>query len=103
VPFAAQIRRETEVFTGAVGMINSSGQADRIIRSEQADLILMAREFLRDPYWPRHVAQEFGFPASWPAQYLRAAPAGSPIATPVDLDNLERCFAEHHAVPARSR
>ena len=102
VPFAEQIRRETEVFTGAVGMINSAGQADRIIRNEQADLVLMAREFLRDPYWPRHVARELGFPAPWPAQYLRAAPAGSQITTPVDLDNLERCFAEHHAVPGRS-
>src|ERR1051326_6497885 len=101
VQFAEQIRRETEVFTGAVGMINSSGQADRIIRGEQADLILMARELLRDPYWPRHVARELGFPAAWPAQYLRAAPPGSEIVTPIDLDNLERCFAEQHAVPAR--
>jgi 2,4-dienoyl-CoA reductase-like NADH-dependent reductase (Old Yellow Enzyme family) len=101
VPFAAEIRKETEMFTGAVGMINSSGQADRIIRSEHADLVLMARELLRDPYWPRHVARELGYPAPWPAQYLRAAPPGSEIATPVDLDNLERCFAEQHAIPVR--
>ena len=54
VRFAARIRREAEIATGAVGMITSPEQADQIVRLGQADLILMAREFLRHPYWPLH-------------------------------------------------
>lgn len=76
-PFAERIRREAEIATGAVGMITSPAQADHIIRTEQADLVLLAREMLRDPYWPLHAAQALGHVATWPAQYLRAAPAGS--------------------------
>ena len=53
-------------------------QADQIIRNEQADLVLLAREMLRDPYWPLHAAQELGQTAPWPRQYLRAAPSGTP-------------------------
>jgi 2,4-dienoyl-CoA reductase-like NADH-dependent reductase (Old Yellow Enzyme family) len=76
--FAERIRRQTGMPTGAVGMITSPPQADHIIRSGQADLVLMAREFLRDPYWPLHAARELGYLFPWPAQYLRAAPATSP-------------------------
>ena len=76
-PFAEHIRRETGIATGAVGMITSAAQADHIVRTEQADIVLLAREMLRDPYWPMHAAQELGQPATWPAQYLRAAPPGS--------------------------
>ena len=52
-------------------------QADHIIRTGQADLVLVARELLRDPYWPMHAATRLGKKAAWPIQYLRAAPAGS--------------------------
>src|ERR1700730_2811083 len=77
-PFAERIRREANIATAAVGMITVSAQADQIIRNEQADLVLLAREMLRDPYWPLHAAQELGQTASWPRQYLRAAPSGAP-------------------------
>jgi len=58
-------------------MITDPAQADQIIRNGEADLVLLAREMLRDPYWPLHAAQALGQTASWPAQYLRAAPRGS--------------------------
>ena len=74
VPFAAQIRREGGVMTGAVGMITSPQQADQIIRNGDADLVLLAREFLRDPQWPLHAAQALGQPCDWPVQYDRARP-----------------------------
>jgi 2,4-dienoyl-CoA reductase-like NADH-dependent reductase (Old Yellow Enzyme family) len=76
-PFAARIRCETGVPTGAVGMITSPAQADHIIRTGQADMVLLARGFLRDPYWPLHAAKELGQKVTWPVQYLRAAPEGS--------------------------
>ncbi len=77
VPFADRIRREAGIATGAVGMIAAPQQADQIVRNGQADMVLLAREMLRDPYWPIHAAAELGLPAEWPPQYLRAAPAGS--------------------------
>jgi 2,4-dienoyl-CoA reductase-like NADH-dependent reductase (Old Yellow Enzyme family) len=77
-PFAERIRREANIATAAVGMITASAQADQIIRNDQADLVLLAREMLRDPYWPLHAAHELGQIAPWPTQYLRAAPAGTP-------------------------
>jgi 2,4-dienoyl-CoA reductase-like NADH-dependent reductase (Old Yellow Enzyme family) len=77
VPFAARIRREAEIPTAAVGMITDAAQADQIIRNGEADLVLLAREMLRDPYWPLHAAQALGQTVSWPAQYLRAAPRGA--------------------------
>ena len=76
-PFAERIRREAGIATAAVGLITGAAQADQIIRSGQADIALLARELLRDPYWPLHAAEELGIKASWPAQYLRAAPTGS--------------------------
>jgi 2,4-dienoyl-CoA reductase-like NADH-dependent reductase (Old Yellow Enzyme family) len=100
VPFARDIRKKTGVMTAAVGLIDSPVQADSIIRDGEADLILMAREFLRQPYWPLRVANEMDFPAPWPVQYLRAAPHHSPTKVPLDLEALERCFAEQRAVPA---
>ncbi|MDP5240769.1 NADH:flavin oxidoreductase/NADH oxidase [Uliginosibacterium sp. 31-16] len=75
--FAEQVRREAGIATGAVGLITAPAQADHIIRTRQADLVLVGREILRDPYWPLHAAQALGQAASWPQQYLRAAPAGS--------------------------
>ncbi len=76
-PFAERIRREANIATAAVGMITGAAQADQIIRNEQADLVVLAREMLRDPYWPLHAAQELGQVATWPRQYLRAAPSGA--------------------------
>jgi 2,4-dienoyl-CoA reductase-like NADH-dependent reductase (Old Yellow Enzyme family) len=78
VPFAAQIRREAGIPTGAVGMITTSAQADEIVRSGQADCVLLAREMLRDPYWPLRAARELGQVVAWPPQYVRSAPHGSP-------------------------
>jgi 2,4-dienoyl-CoA reductase-like NADH-dependent reductase (Old Yellow Enzyme family) len=75
--FAERIRRETGIATSAVGMITSAAQADHIVRTGQADFVLLARELLRNPYWPLHAAQELGYPMPWPNQYLRAAPAGT--------------------------
>ena len=76
VPFAERIR-ESGISTGAVGMITTPAQADAIVRNGQADLVLLAREFLHDPYWPLHAAEALGVTAEWPPQYLRAAPQGS--------------------------
>lgn len=81
--FAEKIRREAEIMTGTVGMITEPVQADHIIRTGQADIVLLAREMLRDPYWPLRAARELGHSASWPAQYLRAAPENSPQREPV--------------------
>ena len=97
-PFAERIRREVAIPTGALGLITSPVQADHIIRTDQADLVLLAREFLRDPYWPLRAARELGHALPWPVQYLRAAPHGTEARSPVDLQRFERCFAEHHAV-----
>jgi 2,4-dienoyl-CoA reductase-like NADH-dependent reductase (Old Yellow Enzyme family) len=77
VPFAARIRREANIPTAAVGMITDPIQADAIIASGEADLVFLAREFLRDPYWPVHAAAALDEAASWPPQYLRAAPQHS--------------------------
>ena len=76
--FAEQIRRETGGKTGAVGLITTPSQADHIIRSGQADLVLLARELLRDPYWPFRAARELGQLIPWPAQYVRSAPSNTP-------------------------
>ena len=99
--FAAQIRREAGILTGAVGMITSPVQAEHIMVTGQADAVVIAREFLRDPYWPLRAARELGQSISWPVQYLRAAPEGSQARVPVDLKNLESCFEEQHAIPGR--
>ncbi|MGE5386413.1 MAG: NADH:flavin oxidoreductase/NADH oxidase [Betaproteobacteria bacterium] len=75
--FAARVRREAGVFSAAVGLITSPAQADHIVRSGQADIVLLGREVLRDPYWPLGAAKALGQTVAWPPQYLRAAPAGS--------------------------
>jgi len=74
VAFAERIRREAGIATGAVGMITEPAQADQIVRTGQADVVLLARELLRDPYWPMRAAHALHQPASWPLQYERAAP-----------------------------
>jgi 2,4-dienoyl-CoA reductase-like NADH-dependent reductase (Old Yellow Enzyme family) len=78
VPFAERIRQEAAIATSAVGLITTSQQADEIIRSGRADCVFLARELLRDPYWPLRAARELGHLVAWPPQYLRAAPQGSP-------------------------
>ncbi len=72
VPLAEQIRREAGIRTAAVGMITTSGQADQIIATGQADMVFLARELLRDPYWPLRAADELHQDGLWPKQYLRA-------------------------------
>jgi 2,4-dienoyl-CoA reductase-like NADH-dependent reductase (Old Yellow Enzyme family) len=72
VPFAETVRREAGVLTGAVGMITEPKQADEIIAKSQADIVLLAREVLRDPYWPLHAAKALGTEAAAPVQYGRA-------------------------------
>jgi 2,4-dienoyl-CoA reductase-like NADH-dependent reductase (Old Yellow Enzyme family) len=99
-PFAERIRREAEMMTGAVGMITSPVQAEQIIATGQADAVILARELLRDPYWPLRAARELGPQfVSWPVQYLRAAPEGAQARVPVDRSDLESCFEEQHAIP----
>jgi 2,4-dienoyl-CoA reductase-like NADH-dependent reductase (Old Yellow Enzyme family) len=72
VPFAAKIRSEAGVLTGAVGMITETAQADGIIRGGEADVVLLAREFLREPYWPVKAAKELGLAVHIAEQYGRA-------------------------------
>jgi 2,4-dienoyl-CoA reductase-like NADH-dependent reductase (Old Yellow Enzyme family) len=76
-PFSERIRKEAAIPTGAVGMITDAAQAEHILRTGQADAVLLARELLREPYWPLQAAKELGDVTSWPPQYLRAAPSGS--------------------------
>jgi 2,4-dienoyl-CoA reductase-like NADH-dependent reductase (Old Yellow Enzyme family) len=72
VPFSERIRKETGILTGAVGMITDPRQAEQIIASGQADVISLAREFLRDPYWPLHAARALAKEQAPPVQYSRA-------------------------------
>ena len=83
VPFAARIRRETGIPTAAVGLITTAAQAEGIVAGGEADLVLLAREFLREPYWPLHAAAELGEEQSWPVPYHRAAPRGASLREPV--------------------
>ena len=73
VRFAEQIRRDTGLPTGAVGMITEPEQAEQIIASGAADVVFLARAMLRDPHWPQHAARALGDEARWPDQYRRAA------------------------------
>ena len=84
VPFSERIRREAGVKTGTVGLIETKEQVAEILANDKADLVFMAREFLRDPYWPLHAARELKQSMSWPVQYLRAAPPDSPARKPLD-------------------
>ncbi|RYZ99541.1 MAG: oxidoreductase, partial [Sphingobacteriaceae bacterium] len=72
VEFAEAIKRETGILTGAVGLITEAQQAEEIITSGQADLVIIAREFLRDPHFPLRAAHELGAEVKWPLQYERA-------------------------------
>lgn len=72
VPFAAAIRKESEIATGAVGMITEAQQAEEIIAGGKADVVFLARAMLRDPYWALHAAKQLGVTLEWPIQYRRA-------------------------------
>jgi 2,4-dienoyl-CoA reductase-like NADH-dependent reductase (Old Yellow Enzyme family) len=72
VPFAEAVRREAGLATGAVGLITQPDQAEQIVAGGRADVVLLAREFLRDPYWPMHAARALGAAAAWPPQSHRA-------------------------------
>lgn len=83
VHHAETIRRQADIPTAAVGLITEPAQADQIIRSGQADLVLLAREFLRNPYWPLHAAEALGQRITWPVQYARAAKGRTEARQPV--------------------
>jgi 2,4-dienoyl-CoA reductase-like NADH-dependent reductase (Old Yellow Enzyme family) len=74
VPLAASVKKHAGIMTGAVGMITEAAQAEAIVASGQADLVIMARELLRDPYFPLRAAHQLGADVKWPDQYLRAKP-----------------------------
>ena len=71
---AARIRAEAPIPTAAIGLITSAAQAEHILRTGQADMVFLAREMLRDPYFPLHAARELGADVKWPPQYERAKP-----------------------------
>jgi 2,4-dienoyl-CoA reductase-like NADH-dependent reductase (Old Yellow Enzyme family) len=72
VPFAQEIRAKVHTPTGAVGLITTAAQAEEILKSERADVVLFAREFLRNPYWALTAAKELNAEIKWPTQYERA-------------------------------
>ncbi|WP_315819006.1 NADH:flavin oxidoreductase/NADH oxidase [Paraflavitalea speifideaquila] len=72
VRFAELIKKEASILTGAVGMITTAHQAEEVLANGQADMIIIARQSLRDPYFPIHAAWELGGQVDWPSQYLRA-------------------------------
>jgi len=73
-PFATAIRTQAGIATGAVGLITEAVQAEQIVATGLADAVFMARELLRDPYWPLHAARDLGVELAWPPQYQRAKP-----------------------------
>ncbi|MGB7753580.1 MAG: NADH:flavin oxidoreductase/NADH oxidase [Candidatus Acidiferrales bacterium] len=95
VPFADQIRQRTGILTGAVGMITNANQADAILDQGKADVVILAREFLRQPYWPLAIARDLGFPVTWPVQYLRAAPDRTPPREAIQVSDDPCAKAEH--------
>ena len=73
-PFAQVIKTQAHIPTSAVGLITQPAQAEHILATNQADAVSLAREMLRDPYWPLHAAHALGADVAWPPQYLRAKP-----------------------------
>ena len=72
VPFSQKIKREANILTAAVGLITTSQQSEEILDENKADFIIMARQILREPYFPLHAAKELGIDLKWPDQYDRA-------------------------------
>jgi 2,4-dienoyl-CoA reductase-like NADH-dependent reductase (Old Yellow Enzyme family) len=73
VEFAERIRRDAGIATGAVGLITRPDHAEEIVRTGKADVVVLARELLRDPYWPLRAAKVLGADVTWPVQYQRAS------------------------------
>jgi 2,4-dienoyl-CoA reductase-like NADH-dependent reductase (Old Yellow Enzyme family) len=71
-PFAGRIKKEAGIYTGAVGLITTPAEAESLIENNTADIILLARQLLRDPYFPLHAAKDLGHDIEWPVQYERA-------------------------------
>lgn len=74
--FAAEIRRQTGIATGAVGLITEAQHSEKIVSEGDADAVLLARELLHAPYWPLHAAHALAEDPEWPPQYQRAKPRG---------------------------
>ncbi len=72
VKFAEEMKKQAKIMTGAIGLITDAMQAENILITEQADVVIMAREFLRDPYFPLHAAKILGDDPQYPTQYMRA-------------------------------
>jgi 2,4-dienoyl-CoA reductase-like NADH-dependent reductase (Old Yellow Enzyme family) len=72
VPFAERIKKETGLLSGAVGLITTPNECEQIIAEGKADVVFLARQMLRDPFFPLHAAKELGVDVPWPDQYLRA-------------------------------
>lgn len=72
VPFSEKIKKEAGIVTAAVGMITTAQECENILKEQKADLIIMARQLLREPYFPLHAARELGVDLPWPLQYERA-------------------------------
>ena len=72
VEFAEKVKKESGILTAAVGLITEAKQADEIIQTGQADMVMLARQLLRDPYFPLRAAFELSYEVKWPDQYLRA-------------------------------
>ena len=79
VPFAATVRREAGIATGAVGLITEPGQAEEIVAGGEADVVLLGRELLRDPHWPLRAARKLGVDVPWPLQYEQRTGVGLPL------------------------
>ena len=77
--FAARVKAEAGIASATVGMITDAIQAEHVLRTGQADLVLLARELLRDPYWPLHAANQLREDVAWPPQYVRAASSRTPL------------------------
>lgn len=88
--FAARVKQEARIASGAVGMITDAIQAEHVLRTGQADLVLLARELLRDPYWPLHAAAELKENVAWPPQYVRAASSKTPLRDSIDYASLHQ-------------
>ncbi|WP_050475743.1 NADH:flavin oxidoreductase/NADH oxidase [Herbaspirillum rhizosphaerae] len=87
--FAARVKSEAGIATGTVGMITDAIQAEHVLRTGQADLVLLARELLRDPYWPLRAADALKENVAWPPQYVRAASSKTPLRDSVDYSDLD--------------
>ena len=72
VPFSEKIKKDSGILTAAVGMITTAQEAEKILEEQKADLIIMARQLLREPNFPLHAAKDLGVDLPWPLQYERA-------------------------------